>query len=207
MSLWPYLSGSSLLLSLCRCSSTTKVELVFISVSFYCTVDFMFLFRICWGPQSSKLPVLQSWWRETSTHQFTVKSSYNLLFQDQSTVDGDWKMLWGWRGPHRIQTFMWLVAFGRILTNYRRSRWRTGVSPACPCYGNVDEIVLHALCDSRSASHIWIRLVPSDLLTNFFSFIDYRDWVFKDLSKRSIGIFEFSWQTTFMKIFMNIITP
>jgi len=28
-------------------------------------------------------------WRETSTHQFTVKSAYNLLVQDQSIVDGD----------------------------------------------------------------------------------------------------------------------
>jgi len=74
-------------------------------------------------------------WRGTSTHQFTVNSAYNLLVQDQSIVDGDWKMLWGWRGPHCIQTFMWLVAHGRILTNYRRSRWGTGVSATCPCYG------------------------------------------------------------------------
>lgn len=32
--LWPYLSGSSLLLRVCRCSSTARVELVLISVSF-----------------------------------------------------------------------------------------------------------------------------------------------------------------------------
>jgi ribonuclease HI len=40
--------------------------------------------------------------------------------------------------------------------------------------------------------------VPSDWITNFFSFDDCRDWVFKNLSKRSIGVSEFRWQTTFM---------
>lgn len=114
-------------------------------------------------------------WRGTSTHQFIVKSAYNLLVRDQSTVDGDWKMLWEWRGPHRIQTFMWLVAHGRILTNYRRSRWGTGVSATCPCCGNADETVLHVLRDCRPASQVWIRLVPSDWITNFFSFVDCRD--------------------------------
>ena len=98
-------------------------------------------------------------------------------------MDGYWKMLWGWRGPHRIQTFMWLVSHGRILTNYRRSRWGTGVSATCPCCGNADETVLHVLRD-------WI--------TNFFSFVDCRDWVLKNLSKRSIRVYEFRWQTTFM---------
>ena len=90
-------------------------------------------------------------------------------------MDGDWKMLWGWRGPHHIQTFMWLVAHGRILTNYSRSRWGTGVSATCPCCGNVDETVLHVLRDCRSASQVWIRLVPSDWITNFFSFVDCKD--------------------------------
>jgi hypothetical protein len=61
-------------------------------------------------------------WGGTSTCQFSIKSAYNLLTQSQYSVEGDWKILWSWKGSHCIQTFMWLVAHGRILTNYRRSR-------------------------------------------------------------------------------------
>lgn len=74
-------------------------------------------------------------WGGTSTCQFSIKRAYNLLTQNQSSVEGDWKILWSWKGPHRIQTFMWLVAHNRILTNYRRSRWGVGISPTCPVVG------------------------------------------------------------------------
>jgi len=122
-------------------------------------------------------------WGGTSTQQFSVKSAYNSLLRNQSNVEGDWKGLWRWRGPHRIQTFMWLVAHGRILTNYRRSRWRTGISPTCPCCGNADETVIYVLRDCRHASQVWTRLVSPDFITNFFSFVDCREWVFKNLGK------------------------
>jgi len=101
---------------------------------------------------------------------------------------------------------MCLVAHGRILTNYHRSRWGTGVSATCPCCGNVGEIVLRVLRDCRPASQVWIRLMPSDWITNLFSFVDCRDWVFKNLSKRSIRVSEFWWQTTFMTICWHLWT-
>ncbi|GAU45178.1 hypothetical protein TSUD_178710 [Trifolium subterraneum] len=37
-------------------------------------------------------------------------------------AEGEWKTLWGWKEPRRIQTFMWLAAHERILTNVRRSK-------------------------------------------------------------------------------------
>jgi ribonuclease HI len=137
-------------------------------------------------------------WGGTSTQQFSVKSAYNSLLRNQPSVEGDWKVLWRWRGPHRIQTFMWLVAHGRILTNYCRSRWGTGISPTCPCCGNADETVIHVLRDCRHASQVWTRLVSLDFITNFFSFVDCREWVFKNLGKRWNGVINSRWQTTFM---------
>jgi hypothetical protein len=62
-------------------------------------------------------------WGGIGTQQFSVKSAYNLLLQNQSSVDGDREVLWRWRSRHSIQIFIWLVAHGHILTNYRQSRW------------------------------------------------------------------------------------
>jgi hypothetical protein len=37
-------------------------------------------------------------------------------------IDGEWKALWSWKGPHRIQTCMWMAAHERLLTNYCKSK-------------------------------------------------------------------------------------
>ncbi|MCI24409.1 ribonuclease H, partial [Trifolium medium] len=75
-------------------------------------------------------------WSGTNTHHFTVQSAYSLEHHNCSKVEGDWKSLWKWHGPHHIQTFIWLAAYGRILTNFRRSRWGGGIFPTWPCCGN-----------------------------------------------------------------------
>lgn len=61
-------------------------------------------------------------WSGTNTHQFTIQSAYSLQHQNCPTVEGDWKILWKWHGPHRVQTFIWLAIHGRILTNLQRGR-------------------------------------------------------------------------------------
>ncbi|KAK2427467.1 hypothetical protein QL285_026046 [Trifolium repens] len=47
-------------------------------------------------------------WGGTNTRDFTVKSAYESLNTSAQTIEGDWKALWSWKGPHRIQTFMWM---------------------------------------------------------------------------------------------------
>jgi hypothetical protein len=96
-----------------------------------------------------------------------MKSAYDLINENIAGVEGNWKALLMWKGLHRIQTFMWLVAHDCILTNYRRSKWGAGISPVCPCCGNDDETVLHVLRDCSFAAHVWSRLVPQELVTYF----------------------------------------
>jgi ribonuclease HI len=90
-----------------------------------------------------------------------------------------------------------LATHGRILTNFRRSKWGGGISPTCPCCGNEDETILHVLRDCINAIQVWLYIVPSDFITNFFSF-DCRDWFFNNLNKKDIGTNTLSWKTTFM---------
>jgi hypothetical protein len=126
-------------------------------------------------------------WRGINTHQFTVQSAYNLQQVTSLGVEGDWKTLWSWMGPHRIQTFIWLAAHGRILINFRRSKWRVGISPTCSCCAREDETVLHVLRDCIYATQVWFRLVPSNYVANFFSSLYCREWIFNNLNKTWIG--------------------
>ncbi|CAJ2634326.1 unnamed protein product [Trifolium pratense] len=86
-------------------------------------------------------------WKGTSTRHFTVQSAYEHQCQNLNHIEGDWQKIWDWKGPHKLQNFMWIAAHERLLTNYRQSRWRIGVSPICPSCGNGDETLLHVLRD------------------------------------------------------------
>jgi len=58
-----------------------------------------------------------------------------------------------------------------------------GVSPSCEFCGNGDGVVLHVLLDFINVTQLWIHIVPSDFITNLFSF-DCIDWFFNNLSKK-----------------------
>ncbi|PNX78826.1 ribonuclease H [Trifolium pratense] len=62
-------------------------------------------------------------WKCTNTHHFTIKNAYDLQHGNDHHINGDWNKIWAWKGPHQIQTFMWIAAHGRLLTNARRSKW------------------------------------------------------------------------------------
>ena len=108
-------------------------------------------------------------WTGTNTRHFTIQSGYNLQQEGNCSIDGNWKILWSWKGPHRIQTFMWIVSHERLLTNYRRSRWESGISPLFPTCGNEDETIIHVMRDCVQSTRVWLRLVASNQITNFFS--------------------------------------
>ena len=129
--------------------------------------------------------------------RFRFKTSSDRLYATSLDVGGDWKTLWNWKGPHRIQTFILLAAHGRILTNYRRSKWGVHISPTCPYCAREDETIIHVLRDCVYTTRVWLKLVPSNYITNLFSF-DCREWIFNNLNKKGIGDNPATWQTTFM---------
>ncbi|GAU31578.1 hypothetical protein TSUD_54010 [Trifolium subterraneum] len=136
-------------------------------------------------------------WEGSNTHQFTVQSAYLLQFGDILTQGGDWKSLWDWEGPHRIQTFIWMAVQERILTNLRRSKWGVGISPLCTRCGRDDETMIHVLRDCIYSIQVWLHLVPSNFITDFFTF-DCRNWNFNNINKLGIGANISSWKTTFL---------
>ncbi|CAJ2644330.1 unnamed protein product [Trifolium pratense] len=96
-------------------------------------------------------------WGGTNTRNFTVKSAYENQNIRAQPIEGDWKAVWSWKGPHRIQTFMWMAAHDRLLTNFRRSKWGVGASPTCSRCDRVNETLIHVLRDCPVATQTWIR--------------------------------------------------
>ncbi|GAU36844.1 hypothetical protein TSUD_213680 [Trifolium subterraneum] len=145
-------------------------------------------------------------WKGTNTHHFTIQSTYDLQHGNGHHINGDWNKIWAWKGPHRIQTFMWIAAHARLLTNVRRSKWGVGVSPTCSICGNDDETMIHTLRDCIYATGIWLRLVSSNQITNFFSSFDCREWIFLNLNTKNFGNQQESWKSIFMVVCWHIWT-
>jgi ribonuclease HI len=133
-----------------------------------------------------------------NTRNFTVKSAYDNQNTIAEPIVEDWKSLWSWKGPHRIQTFMWMAAHERLLTNFRRSKWGVGASPTCSRCDGVNETTIHVLRDCPAAIQTWIRLVPSNQITNFFSSSNCSEWIFKNINHQPHGIQNRKWKTIFM---------
>lgn len=61
-----------------------------------------------------------------------------------------------------------MVAHEHILTNYGRNKWSVGISHLCNKCGVGDETVIYVLRDCTSATQVWLRLVSSNCIFNYF---------------------------------------
>jgi len=75
--------------------------------------------------------------------------------------------------------------------------FRSGISPLCSTCGNEDETIIHVLRDCVQSTRVWLRLVASNQITNFFS-LNCRDWIFNNLNNKKMGAHKIEWQTIFM---------
>jgi hypothetical protein len=97
-----------------------------------------------------------------------VQSAYKLQIEHCQHLDGEWKTLWSWKCPHGIQTFIWMAIHEQLLTNYRRSKWGVGISPLC---NSCEETIIHMLSDYPNATHVWLKLILLNHISNLFSLI------------------------------------
>lgn len=84
---------------------------------------FLFLARIRPPDPSLNIPDFP-FWIGSRKGDYSVSTTYNnLLSLGRLELENTlWKIIWKWEGPHRICYFLWLVAHGKILTNFERFR-------------------------------------------------------------------------------------
>ncbi|KAJ8767189.1 hypothetical protein K2173_013586 [Erythroxylum novogranatense] len=109
-------------------------------------------------------------WRLTSNGNFSIKSAYGLLTRDCTQEEKDiWRVVWKWKGPERVKTFLWLLSHGKLLTNEVRLRRNLAPSASCPLCQDHTESILHAIRDCPKVREMWKSLVPRTAWEQFFS--------------------------------------
>lgn len=100
----------------------------------------------------------QVYWAESNNGSFMVKSAYNAISSYHSrNEDFSWDIVWRWKGPQSIRTFLWLVTHNRLKTKAELARKHILANAGCDRCGCGVEDTLHVLRDCMAAK----RILPS----------------------------------------------
>ncbi|CAN1151829.1 Putative ribonuclease H protein At1g65750 [Linum perenne] len=90
---------------------------------------------------------------------FTIKSAYRILNSGNLSSDPEpWRVVWNWKGQHRVRMFLWLAIQDTILTNKNRVRRHIATDASCGLCGQQEESTTHVLRDCVFAAESWRRL-------------------------------------------------
>jgi hypothetical protein len=92
-----------------------------------------------------------------------IQSTYFFLTNNRELCSNAWKVIWRWKGPHRIRIFLWLAGHDALITNVLRARRGLTNQIVCSACGKEPETTLHVLRDCEVARLIWLSLVPTSL--------------------------------------------
>lgn len=119
----------------------------------------------------------QVYWAESNNRSFMVKSAYNAISSYHNrNEDFSWDIVWRWKGPQSIRTFLWLVTHNRLKTKAELARRHILADAGCDHCGCGVEDRLHVLRDCMAAKRIWHRLIPVEALQFFFD-PPLREWL------------------------------
>lgn len=108
-------------------------------------------------------------WRPIKTEEFSVKSAYGVLINEQRDDDRIWQRIWKLDTLQRCRTFMWLVAQNKILTNAERTKRKMSTDSSCSWCQENSEDVIHVLRDCNETKKVWQYLIPRNMQQHFFN--------------------------------------
>ncbi|XVE83745.1 hypothetical protein DITRI_Ditri16bG0111000 [Diplodiscus trichospermus] len=122
---------------------------------------------------------------------------YELLNSGNWNIeDKSWKIIWRWKGPQRIRSFLWLAVQDRLLTKTELCRRHMANDETCGWCHEGKETGLHVLRDCNVARQVWLNLVSMGSREYFFS-MGYKDWLLKILVNEDGMQSEIDWPTLF----------
>ncbi|CAI9785134.1 unnamed protein product [Fraxinus pennsylvanica] len=113
-----------------------------------------------------------------------------------NNAHGYWDLVWQWRGPQRIQAFLWICMYNKLFTNYDRNRQHLTDDPSCPVCHNGVETISHVLRDCLVAKALWLQFLPSSDNTRFFD-LNFKDWMFRNLRNDFTARENLDWKMLF----------
>ncbi|RYR53791.1 hypothetical protein Ahy_A06g029039 [Arachis hypogaea] len=120
-------------------------------------------------------------WRPNPEGEFTIKHTYQFLFQCDHDSDRIWKLIWNWKGVQRAKVFLWQLAHIAVLTASIIAIWGRGNNPNCMSCDNDIETPFHVIRDCPMSSPVWNCLVKSQNIGMFYN-LDLKEWIIANMT-------------------------
>ncbi|KAL4300373.1 hypothetical protein AHAS_Ahas17G0194400 [Arachis hypogaea] len=134
---------------------------------------------ICKPPPQAENDDDRRGWRLSYDENFSINSTYKELRKWPSEEKTVWKQLWSWRGPQRAKIFLWTAMHEKFMINQRRARIFGGARDCTLCTGGQEDI-FHVLRNFPKASTIWVNLIKTEEIPNFFQ-LEWDNWIERNL--------------------------
>lgn len=136
-------------------------------------------------------------WSPTDDGTFTIKSTYTSL-RGYEWCDNNklWHMIWNWRGPVRICSFLWIAGLDCLLTYANRLRKHMTTVDTCNIYELEVETTMHVLGDRVHARRVWDNLYKRHVNNEFFS-MGLQEWLLWNLQNRQGSMQDEDWPLKF----------
>ncbi|CAL1373122.1 unnamed protein product [Linum trigynum] len=143
----------------------------------------------------------QSIWNLSSNGLFTASSAFKAISpQHQSSLPPSfWQRIWKLHVPERVRVFMWMASKGRLTTNSIRKYRHITQDDKCPECPDVSESNLHYLRDCVLAKAVWLKIIPAQEHSHFFS-LGYENWLQENISNEDHGDWTGDWASYFSLI-------
>ncbi|GAU40905.1 hypothetical protein TSUD_297100 [Trifolium subterraneum] len=126
-------------------------------------------------------------WSASPDGKFSRNSAYSLLMDKKPIEKTDshlFKLVWKWKGPNRIPSFLWKVAHCRLMTNEERRKINMTAHNSCLRCQQGPESIMHVLRDY--AMDIWSPIIKPNNWAKFFS-LGLTSWLKWNLDNEDIG--------------------
>jgi hypothetical protein len=143
--------------------------------------------------------VTKVYWLNSPSGIFNVKSAYNghdFSMNNQRSSEPIWTLIWRWKGPERIKTFLWLTVHDNLMINGNRARRHLTNNPVCELCNLELESTSHALRGCLFAKRIWLQLVEARGRRTFFE-AGLLPWLMRNLESMCSSSNAVPWSFTF----------
>ncbi|KAK3222256.1 hypothetical protein Dsin_009281 [Dipteronia sinensis] len=111
---------------------------------------------------------------------FSIKSAYESLFKSEDMPNWQWNVLWKLRLPPTVQTFIWTVLHGKILTiEHRATRGLTMDTTCSRCKVGCENLN-HVFRGCSASTEIWEDICKGITKTEPFN-LEWCDWMSQNL--------------------------
>lgn len=98
-----------------------------------------------------------------------------------SQEEPKWKVVWSWKEPKKMKTFLWLVFHNTLMTNERWIKRKMTADGGCSRCNEGEETTEHVLRSCYRAADTWYRLLPKGKFTHFMN-LDWDSWLMQNLT-------------------------